>query len=132
LQAVLPEPDAKTSYELIGVGKRGMKIATELQDVLSGFWKNPLGLSIIIPKPRKNAKTSWVHTCVDCNPKFHTRKLLIDSMIYTGRTYKELMGLYPTAYFASLYSFKEFPNCYYAEKIDKNSKINFPNETEEV
>jgi hypothetical protein len=41
------------------------------------------------------------------------------------------MEIYPDASFAALYSFKEFSNCHFAEKIDKDFKIIFPNETED-
>jgi pyrimidine operon attenuation protein/uracil phosphoribosyltransferase len=131
LHNALPAPDEKASYELIGIGKIGILIATELQSILSTLWQNPIGLSIIVPKPKANAKTSWHHTCIECNPKFHTRKILVDAVVYTGKTCKELMEIYPNANFASLYALKEFPNCHFAEKIDKDFKLNFLTEMEE-
>jgi len=130
LYAALPPPTEKDSYELIGVGKLGMSIAIELQNSLSALWKNPIGLSIIVLKLNKAAKT-WTHTPVEYDSKFHTKKILVDGVLYTGKTYKELLKIYPDANFAVLYALKELANCYYAEMIEKNLKINFPNKTEE-
>jgi len=131
LHMMLLPPTANVSYELIGVGKLGMKIATDLQNHLSALWQNPIGLSIIVPILKKDAKTVWRYTPVECNPKFHARKILVDAIIYTGRTCKELMELYPDAKFATLYQSKDVPEAYSVEKIYEDVKINFPNLTEE-
>jgi len=131
LHIMLLPPTASMSYELIGVGKLGMRIATDLQNHLSALWQNPIGLSIIVPNLKKDAKTVWRHTPVEYNPNFHIRKILVDAVIYTGKTYKELMELYLNAKFATLYQVKPFPEAYSVEKIDKDVKINFPNTTEE-
>jgi pyrimidine operon attenuation protein/uracil phosphoribosyltransferase len=130
LHAALPPPTEKDSYELIGIGKLGMSIAIELQNFLSALWKNPIGLSIIVLRLNKAAKT-WTHTSVEYDPKFHTRKIIVDGVSYTGKTYRELLKLYPDSNFAVLYALKELANCYAGEMIERNLKINFPNKTEE-